>query len=386
MCTQHYAQYGAFETGVEPSTGFNDDNYYAAKAAQMGGTTTPAQAKAAIQAAGLNAISHYQLYGKNESLSYTPTPAVVVGQTFTLTTGADTIVGGSGNDLVLGSVDTAANGGTFNNSDSITGGTGVDTLKLTVVDSGKFATGAVVSGVEVLNLRDVTSAGAAAMSLAGFAGLTDIIDQGSTVNSAVKDVQNNVTIGLKSTAKDFAVDFAADKIGSTKATLTLAVDGAGTSATSTSTITVGTMGATTDAFTKLAIDSSNNKSFITLAGTAPGDIATPTNLTVTGDASLNLAAGANVVFTGLTTVNASKMGSGGLTIDLTGNATGTTGLVYTGSSGADTVKFAAADLNVGMTLAGGSGSDTLSVSTAADATTVMTAAVAGRVTGLRRFV
>ena len=60
---QHYERYGAFE-GVNPSSLFNDNGYFQAKATQINMSVT--EVKTAFQQAGLDPIEHYALYGASE--------------------------------------------------------------------------------------------------------------------------------------------------------------------------------------------------------------------------------------------------------------------------------------------------------------------------------
>ena len=79
------------------------------------------------------------------------------GQPFTLTTGVDNVTGTSGNDTIT------AEHTTFNAADQINGGAGTDTLNIT--DSGTglgTLPAAIVSGVEVVNLRNVNGTAAVA--------------------------------------------------------------------------------------------------------------------------------------------------------------------------------------------------------------------------------
>jgi hypothetical protein len=179
----HYVQYGAYEAGVEPSTGFNDDTYYADKAVynnanSVGGITTwtADTVKAAFQANGLTPIGHYELYGQAEAF-YTPTPNPVVGQTFTLTTSADNFVGTAGNDIFNGvASDTLAATDTFNAADRLVGDAANDTLNITVTGTNNATTlvAADVSGIESVNVRALltTAATLTTVTASNFVGAT----------------------------------------------------------------------------------------------------------------------------------------------------------------------------------------------------------------------
>lgn len=90
------------------------------------------------------------------------------GQTFTLTTGIDTVTGTSGNDTITnGTISTGA----LSALDNIDGGAGTDTLK--IADTGNIAVPATatVKNVETVNL---TSAGTVSGNVSGWTGLTTL--------------------------------------------------------------------------------------------------------------------------------------------------------------------------------------------------------------------
>ncbi|SMD13054.1 hypothetical protein SAMN06297251_13417 [Fulvimarina manganoxydans] len=287
---------------------------------------------------------------------------------FTLTTGVDNITGTSGSDNISnGVVGTTAQNATFNNGDVIDLGAGTDSFDIVVATAANWPTAASVSNVENFFIR---SADAGDLSFAAVSGAEQIWSNKSSDGLQVIDIQNNVTLGLKDTTQAFSATFGADKVGGATSTLNVATMG------STATLTVDVDGA--DVFTKAAINSTGTKSALTLDAADDTDVAL-TELSVSGDASLSLiaGAGAEVEFDGLTKLDASAMTAGGLTIDLTGNATGTTKLAYTGSAGNDTVTFATADLTSSMSLNGGAGTDTLAVTGNATADSTLVSLTAG---------
>lgn len=126
----HYLLYGARE-GVDPSSYFSTNAYMQAKLLQMQASDpsyTLDQLHDAFLNANLNPIEHYVLFGSYEQLAYTPTPPPapelpgIVGQTFVLTTDADSCYGGDANDSFL------ADAGTLQSQDVLDGGNGNDTL------------------------------------------------------------------------------------------------------------------------------------------------------------------------------------------------------------------------------------------------------------------
>lgn len=160
----HFVEFG-WKEGVNPSNAFDVSTYFADKLAQLQADEpaagwTDASMVAAFEAAGLDPVTHFQMFGTTEGLSVTGVPAAeqvgggspvpsdpTVGETFTLTTGVDNVVGTSGNDTILGSNDVNGTGDiTFNVGDVINGGSGVDTLVI-----------ATDADVLTFNARTVTS-------------------------------------------------------------------------------------------------------------------------------------------------------------------------------------------------------------------------------------
>lgn len=131
------------------------------------------------------AINHYQSFGRFENRVgvYTPytgsvTAAGAVGQTYTLTKGADIFTGTVNNDTFTAtdSADGGVVGTTWTVGDKLDGGAGTDTFSVTQTAAIALPTGATVTNIENLNL---SSAGAVVLdATTGFAGLTTV-----TVNS-----------------------------------------------------------------------------------------------------------------------------------------------------------------------------------------------------------
>lgn len=155
----HYTQFGAAE-GLSTSQYFNTNEYLNAKLAQMQATDasyTMDQLKADLQAAGLNPIEHYELYGKDESLSYTPStypaapePPVLPdpgnpGETFYLTEGRDRLTGTTADDTFIAEIDD------LQAQDRIDGGEGNDTLHAYLgVSNAAYAINPTITNVETL--------------------------------------------------------------------------------------------------------------------------------------------------------------------------------------------------------------------------------------------
>lgn len=97
------------------------------------------------------------------------------GQTFTLTTGVDTVTGGAGNDTINGG--TSASWSSF---DKIDGGAGTDTMTVLVTDT---ATPGSISLTNVENLTINTTGAGYTIDSTGYTGLTSLTLQDSTAGA-----------------------------------------------------------------------------------------------------------------------------------------------------------------------------------------------------------
>lgn len=360
---EHFQTYG-WKEGVNPSNSFDVKKYMESKLAQLQKAEpdagwTAEKLEEAFSNAGIDPVSHYDQFGKNEegvevSPATNPVPSDdrTDGQTFTLTTSPDNIVGTAGNDVVNGYIDTtaASTKSTLTAADVIDGGAGTDSLKLTVEGTGAGALpNASISNVEQFFIRDVATA-ASSYDFGTIQGEQQVWADTATNGVTFSNLGAGTTVGLKgnnvltnlgnvsfsmATATD-AVSIAIDggvkdgtAGGGTLPTITNAAGGAATAATISSTGAANTVGAIT-----LAAAGTNTVKTLTVNATTDltaalvaNDFAADAKLVVTGAGKVNL--GAN--FDG-NTIDASA-NSGGLTISTT---TGVTKSVI-GSSAADTV-------------------------------------------------
>ncbi len=273
----HFTQYGWAEN-VNPSNAFDVSAYFDLKATETGKTVD--EVKAAFAAAGLDPISHYMTYGMNETgISVTEVPAAEqvaadttsgsAGQSFTLTSGIDTVSGTSGDDTIIG--DNTTSGA----ADQITGGAGTDTLKLYGTVATVIPT--TLSGVEVLENYSL----AAALDVSGYSSITEAWQLTPVAGGITGTV--NQTLGLGGAA------------GATAATMT---------------------------FTNVtgSADTAN------IALNNAGSTTAYTSLTVAGIETLNIQATGTNKLGNLTIANATKLvttGEGSLTAILTGTVTKT---------------------------------------------------------------
>lgn len=293
--------------------------------------------------AGVNIITAYPAAGAN-------------GTTYTLKTGADTIVGTNANDTInalsINADGTAAT--TFSAFDSIDGGGGIDTLNI-YTDAGlpnlnnAFATTISVKNVEVVNILNANGASPSANGLtnvANYQGIQELWQVAAA--SKVTGLANGVTAGFKNITA--AAALAAD----TNATATSAKIALSNVAEA-STITV---------------DGSANKA---LAGvTLSGTVADTNGTGGVADTNLVFKVGKEV-----TAVTVSSSVGTTLTIDDSASATATK--VHTvdlsGSTGAITF---VGDQQV-TTITGGSAGDKLTIDTTTNKASTGVAAVSALV-------
>jgi len=285
-----------------------------------------------------------------------PAP-VPVAQTFTLTANADTgasFTGGAGSDTFNAIVAAdRGTGTTLTPGDNITGGSGVDTLLVTV--SGTH-TGAqthsttVLAGVEkVLSSNFETSANNDTFDASLWTGVTTLglASSSATGDVIFTNVANTVTGEMASGAADLTITYAATLLTGAADVQALNLSGATTAAT----FTVGN-GATGYAET-LNVSSLGASNSITTANNRHKTI------NVTGDKNLTLA----LTDTANTTT---KVDASALTGNLTLSGLGTTNINIIGGAGSDTVTVANIDAN--DTIDGGAGTDTLKTVAAISAT------------------
>lgn len=376
----HYQQYGAFEAGVNPSTGFSDSAYLIAKAAQMNATSyqgrtnwTSAEVNTLLQTAGMSPIAHYLAYGITEGLTTTygfvPTSSSP-GVTYTLTTGIDVINGGGGNDFIIGDFTATT---TLNAGDQLNGGAGTNVLKA----YGTYA--AANMPVNITNIQEVQFANTAAgnIDLSGWTKATTGIElvsfadasalTGNTVTTTAGQALS-LSTGATNKATAGAVTWAASATD-TSSKLTLNGYQGGTGVTPDAlTIT----GAAITTQNLVSSGAANKVSTLTLG-------AVTDKLVITGDKKISTttdtvsSGGATV----LKTVDASAS-TGGVSLVLA--AATNAAFAFTGGSGDDALKFAnngLGSLTAGSQLDGGTGTDKIGLldvaMTAAEYTAINTA-------------
>ncbi len=259
----------------------------------------------------------------------TSAPGANGGLSVSLTTATDNLQGGLGNDIFTGESSTVSAG------DQVTGGSGVDTLRL-------FGTVVLpqLSSVESIYLNG----NAASLNISAVTGVTKLEAENQTAGWTYTVTQGqsvklsnsgNVTTTLAGTSTLTSLDFTANNVAGT-----VAVSGT--------------------AVTTVNLTGSSNTSSFTLTNSG-GALAT---LNVLGDKMMTVATAVST----LKTVSASSF-TGGLFFDQS-SLSSDNALSFTGGLGNDKVTFKAGFFTTADVVDGGSGVDTLAVN---DTTMALTA-------------
>jgi len=285
--------------------------------------------------------------------------AVVAGTTLLLTTGLDTgsaFTGKAGNDTFVG-VDTQnATTQTLTAGDSLSGGAGTDTLRVSASGGAVIAAPLVsTNGIEALSVTN-NNTGLYTIDASQMSGLTSVeLVAGASAVSVINQT-SILNASLSSTVRDLTLTPAATAVAGLSDAMSLSVNGVAKSASSTVTVN--------------GIETVN----VSSTGTGAGDATADTRLAIVSTALDNVnvegaaAARLTVNFAGSTgtevaTLNASTS-TGGVDATITLGTSGN--LRATGGSGNDT--FTVGAITATQTIVGGEGSDTLVVASATAAT------------------
>ena len=354
----HYIKYGTAE-GVNPSNSFDTSDYMAAKlaalqAAEPSANWDEASMNAAFKKAGLNALEHFMQYagkGDNEVTSTDIADFAVpeseqidggnTGETFTLTTAADTLTGTAKDDaFVAGEVNQAK---TLTAGDSLDGGDGTDTLTVSSSLGDASYAGFTAKNIEVL---EATSDGnSQTFDLSGTTDLTTL----RSINSSADVTFNHVATLANVEATKLTEDANAAKPNITVQYENAAVSGSEDAVSF-------TLNSSNVGVVKLGSVSDANGGIESLALTANGGDSTVdqidsdiTTLTFTGDKNVTIT---NTLSNTVKTVDASAA-KGGLSA-----AVGVNDVTFTGGDGDDTADFSAG-WDSKDSFDGGNGNDTL---------------------------
>lgn len=335
---------------------------------------------------GLMAVSLAACGGSDDSSTSTPTTPVtppVTPISAALTIGVDNVVGTSANDTISGArVDGVQ---TWNSSDKIAGGAGVDSFTA-VIDADVTPVEGGVTGVENITVTLVGTAAGVVTFGSGdgakdfISGVQSITNLASSAQLTFAQLQEIPTITLNNTGATTVVSFADGVLEGTADKVTLNVNG------NTGTVTL--TPSTGEDIETLTVNATGAASTVTAAGVR-GD--TVKAVVVTGDADLSFDATASfhkaasfdgsaasgdltAVFatygSGTTNTSSIKTGSGddSITISAVDSGEYSSISVATGA-GKDTV-VVGTRLSTKHTIDGGAGKDTLSIDTGATSISV----------------
>jgi hypothetical protein len=360
----HYQEFGEKENRA-PSTDFATFDAAAYLAANS-------DIAAAVTAGTIgSALDHFITFGQSEGRAGSGVAAVVAnGSTFTLTTGVDTFVGTDNNDTFIG--DNTGATATVSSADSLTGGTGTDTLQ--IFSAGAAPAVPTLSSIETLTIFDQDAN--FAMNVNNFLSVT-------TVNLIRSDGIFDLTIGANAASISIQ-DIVLSGAGGD--------DGIGIIHTATDTATImevnGITAANADADENISIvgaalatlDLSSAGTATTFdnfdaAAVATFNITANANLTLTGTLATSTTSG-TINLSGASNVDLSALDAGINTInagDFTGNFTGEIGTavdtVLTSGSGDDVITASTTDTiatSDALAVDAGAGTDVLVVGDAAD--------------------
>jgi len=288
--------------------------------------------------------------------------------TYTLTTGPDNFLGGSGNDLFNGTITDVSGAQTFQSWDTIDGGTGTNTLNAQTNTNfaGTQVLTPTLANIQRLNLQDIGT-GAVTLNLLNLSTLTNMQLSGNGASGyTINGLGSTPSIVLDGTNGANTLQFTASALAPVAQNLAITLNAVGVGGGGLLTVSRATTG-TLEALTLNSTGSANTLTGLTTSGIGA------TVLTVTGDQNLTIGAMTDTNTT-LTTVDASAF-TGNLSV------TALSGSTVTGGSGNDSITSAGGnDLFVGGsgndvftegaflttadTITGGLGTDTLSATVA----------------------
>jgi len=322
-----------------------------------------------------------------------------------LTTGSDSLIGGSGDDTFTGAV-SATNLQTLTGGDKLDGGAGSDTLSV-ILNAGYTVTPGSLKNIEVLEVTTVTNA--SGIDLANSSGLTTVNVLGSTANTTLANLPgSSIATNLTGNTGTVTIGFLPAVVAGTADSLTINVanqTGAVSIDSGIETVTVNALpgssssglglGNTTlkatggDSNTSLGLGTVTSRSIdaiaykgATFSVTTSGTAATVTGGDGNDTVSLSNTAGsaAHVVTTGAgdDTITVGTATTSG--VQVYASASGSTS-ISTGA-GTDSITFAG-NYDSSDTIDGGDGTDTLTFRVATDLTGVST--VQTNVTSIERL-
>lgn len=310
---------------------------------------------------------------------------IVPGDTFTLTTDADNLIGSGANDSFTGLAQATGftTGDTLTAADVINGGAGIDTLNITTTANNTNVTaGALINNVEIVNIRATN--GTAELNASTIGGLTAVNANAGAGAVTVTNLASGAAIGVigngtvlnGTTTYGYATATGAQIInisGSTTGGDITSSNGTATSVTINSTGVSNKVG-TIDPSTGTTVTSLTINAATGLEATLNAAYANTATLTITGAGDVKLNGTSTAAFKTITSTSTGAVNVGDV---------GTVATAYTGGSGVDTltlntaiktvntgagndvVTTGAVDTTDAGAVNGGEGNDTLVVANAA---------------------
>jgi len=318
-----------------------------------------------------SALDHFISFGQNETREGSGITATInPGTTFTLTTTGEALVGTANDDTFIGGVSATAADNTLSLIDTIDGGAGTDTLKVSanVLGANIAVPSTGLSNIETVRITAVDGDGIVGTHAATFAsragvtkveatGNSNVTVTGLATGAVVEMVGDGSTVnGILNFAYGTATD--AQTINISGGTLSSGVANiTGTASTGVTTATINSTGAA-NKVDIILLDSATNNTVTSLtlnATTGLTGVLTATDFATAGAALTVTGAGAVDIGTAgvFKTVDASA-NSGGLTVDVDAVTTR-----FVGSTGNDVVTSAATTSTTAGIIDGGDGTDTL---------------------------
>jgi hypothetical protein len=356
----HYQDFGESENRA-PSTAyetFNATTYLAENTdvalAVTAGTFT-------------SALDHYIAFGQNEAREGSGITTVVdsnPGQSFNLTTGVDSVIGGTGDDTFSGTIGNTEP--TITAGDTISGGgSGTDIFQIVSTGTTGTVAGVTLNSIETLRVSD-SSTGATNVNLAGQIGVTTIESFGSAHTGALTfqnvSAVTDVSLNNVSSTGTQTVTYTAAAVAGSADTQNISLN------------TASNTGLTTIAGVETVAISATNASRLDLLAAAASAV------TISADDATTLTL-SNAGNTSLSTVTGS--GAGGVTYVLDYNLGE---IAVVGGAGNDTFDVSANALAALDSLDGGAGTtDTLKFTGTTNATTTSVAAAAAAISNVERL-
>ena len=170
-------------------------------------------------------MDHFIQFGQNESRPGAPTISnTVTGDTFTLTTGVDSLTG-TANDDTFNAANASNNaaGQTFTTGDVVNGGAGTDTLQATIGAASTY----VANGLTDVEIIKAQFSAAGTVSMLGATGVTTVESNASTAAATFSNISStDVVLKVSTTDQDATFGFTTTAVSGSSDTANLTLNGA----------------------------------------------------------------------------------------------------------------------------------------------------------------